>query len=150
MTTKQAVRRLESLKKEIKTDCQRAVRRVMNDAKRRAVKDSSGGYSPKRLAQLDHPYAKRHGPFGSGLLDPARINSQTGEFRAAWGVSLPESSDRGVTGRLFNMDDKADFIQYGTEFMVVRPIKERLELYIFDAATYELNRVAKGLERIYG
>lgn len=150
MTPRQAVRRVEALRREIKRDCQLAVSRTLREAERKAKQWSSGGFSPRTLAKMDHPYARRHGEFGSGTLDPATINAQTGEFRASWETSLPHFSDRQITGRLSNQDPKADFLQYGTEFMVVRPIKERLELYIFDSASFELARVVKGLERVYG
>lgn len=43
---------------------------------------SSGPYSLAELRRKDHPYAKRH---GSPLLDPGRVNAQTGKFRASWG-----------------------------------------------------------------
>lgn len=138
------------LQKELKTDAQKVVRDAIRAGEREAKKMSSGGYSLSTLAAMDHPYAERHGPFGSGALDPAKINKQSGEFYQHWGTDLPQSGDRVAVGRLFNNDAKADLLKFGTQTMVARPIDQHLELYIFDAATYGLQRAALALERIYG
>lgn len=150
MTVRQAARKVAAVRIEIRRECQKAVTRTMRDAQARAKKWSSGGFSPRTLAKMDHPYATRHGAEGSGVLDPGKINAQTGEFREAWQTSTPSPSSGSVSGRLSNFDPKADFLQYGTHLMVVRPIKERLELYIFDSASFELAKVVQGLERVYG
>lgn len=153
MTPRQAVRRVRALEREIHRDLQGAVRRTLSAAKQEAKRLSSGPLSFADLARLDHPYARRHGSRGNTAVmpgkDPSVINVQTGAFKEAWQVDNPQGGDTTVSGRLFNLDEKADFLQYGTRFMVARPIPQRLEGFVRDRAEKEVATAAKRLERYY-
>lgn len=146
MTAKQALKRVQALQREVKRDAQLAVSRTLTKAKAEARRESSGTFSLKELARKDYPYARRH---PSPLLDPARINVQSGEFREHWNTSLPQAGDSIVSGRLYNLSRTADFLDGGTRYMVRRPIADRLADFVHTTAVQELTVAARRLERFY-
>lgn len=86
-----------------------------------AVRLSSGPFSQSQLDEMDNPYAKRH---GSPLLDPGKINAQTGQFRASWqSVRLGR-----LNARVINTNWKGQFLVTpdgeGTRFMFHRGVDE--------------------------
>lgn len=82
------------------------------------IERSSGTLTAQDLAQLDHPYARRH---GRALRDSARINRRTGRFAAGWEM-LPAERGRGVVRRrIVNRTDRARWM-HGTRYMVERPL----------------------------
>lgn len=83
---------------------------------------SSGTFSLAMLAAMDHPYARRH---GKALLDPATINVQTGAFFQHW-----RTTKQADGGQIRNDDEKADFLKFGTETMVERPIEDEVEAFV--------------------
>jgi hypothetical protein len=92
---------------------------------------SSGPFSQADLDRKDNPYARRH---GSPLLDPGRINVQTGQFRSGWEVR----GDR-LHRQIVNDSNVADFLK-GTPSMFSRPIWDRIEAAVLEAvpgAEYE-------------
>jgi len=114
---------------------------------------SSGPVTPAQSAAKDYIYARRHGPLGLVQYMPQKsravINEQTGQFKASWYADAPQSQDRTVSARLSNQNEVADFLQYGTEFMVRRPINVYLTDFINNAALKELQIMTSRLERFY-
>ena len=70
---------------------------------------------------MDHPYAVRH---GKPLLPPEIINTQSGEFKAAWYMDAPRSTDGGktISGSVINDSEVADYLEFGTKKMFARPL----------------------------
>lgn len=95
------------------------LRRTVSFGVEQARKRSSGPFSLYELAEMDHPYAVRH---GMPLLDPSIINEQTGRFKASWQGEIGVSS-----GRVSNASDVADYLDQGTDTMFRRPIGDALE-----------------------
>lgn len=109
----------------------RAVSVALDDTVQTARHMSSGGRSSRTLARMDHPYATRH---GSPLLPPEIINVQSGEFLASWKAErTPEG------GRVINDSPVADFLQFGTKYMVARPIATVLTEELADNAERRIN-----------
>ncbi len=79
---------------------------------------SRGGRSLTRLAEEDHPYARRH---GRARLDPSIINMQTGRFYRGWKQGEVVTTDRGAKGRVYNQTNRARWM-FGTRLMVERPV----------------------------
>lgn len=77
------------------------------------------------------------------------INVQSGEFRADWMAGVPSVSGSTVKARLQNLNPVADFLQYGTEFMVRRPINVYMTDFLHNAALKELRVSTSRLERYY-
>lgn len=153
MNIKQARTRIQSLKREIVRDTKSAVARAVNAAEREAKRMSSGPLTLADLRKRDHPYAKRHGPLGKPSAMPkgtrSVINVQSGEFRADWMAGVPSVSGSTVKARLQNLNPVADFLQYGTEFMVRRPINVYMTDFLHNAALKELRVSTSRLERYY-
>ena len=85
--------------------------------------DSSGPYSLQKLADMDHPYAKRH---GTPQLDPSIINLQTGRFRSSWATEAVIWTGGYSVARLINDNPVADKLRLGTQFMFARPVDVRV------------------------
>lgn len=94
------------------------VRQASSVGGKAAREASSGRYSLSRLAEMDHPYARRH---GVARLDPATINVQTGRFLRGWREGAIMMTRRGAKGRVFNQTDRARWM-FGTRLMVERPV----------------------------
>ena len=74
-----------------------------------AERHSGGGLTARDLAQLDHPFARRH---GSPLLDPGEINRRSGRFQAGWTPIPPFREDGGSTVGIYNADEPvASYLQ---------------------------------------
>ena len=127
MTVVRALQTVRSLRREARREVVWAVDRAVKGALEDARAMSSGPFSLAQLRRLGHPYAVRN----AGLFSfaPAVVNLQSGEFRRAWQADAPKVSDSGtrVTARLSNQSGVADYLQYGTQFMVPRPIKQAVE-----------------------
>jgi hypothetical protein len=107
------------------------------------AKDFSSG--TKSLAQLrreDHPFAKRH---GRPLDPPEVINSQTGEFRAAWKVIAQTVKGMPVPA-IVNQNWKANFLKGGTKYMFNRPVDESVGKVLEPIRIENLKRETKKLE----
>lgn len=153
MTVKQARNQIVRLKTDIRRDTRSAVQRALNAGEREAKRMSSGHLTLADLAKRDHPYAKRHGPLGNPSKMPGHtrsvINVQSGEFRADWMAGAAVLQGSSVGGRLQNLNPVADFLQYGTESMVRRPISVYMTEFLHSAAMKELQVSANRLERFY-
>lgn len=159
MTLAQAKYRLANVRKAVRTELKGAVSRTLTKAQTRARRESSGPLREPDFVALNRPYARRHGgrygakaPLFSAMasIDPAVINVQSGEFRAAWSVDRPQAGDSGVSGALINESRVADFLEFGTRYMVRRPIVRTLERYVCDQAYAEVTEAVRRLERYYG
>jgi hypothetical protein len=74
------------------------------------------------LTALDHPYAKRWGPEGSGLHDPfQQVHEQTGELRAGLKTRPPSADAMGARASVYNDSETDPLIQIGTQTMIARP-----------------------------
>lgn len=85
---------------------------------------STGQYSSKQLRKMGHPYAKRN---PRPPQDAAIINLQTGIFKSAWQVIPAAKNLNSISAFIRNDSFVADFLQYGTDRMMVRPIRDRVE-----------------------
>lgn len=101
---------------------------------------SSGPYSQPQLDAMDNPYAKRH---GRPLLDPGRINVQTGAFRREWRDPETMRSGDGYSSRILNDSDVADFLRLGTRYMFSRPIGPEGEAYAEKATERHVARALR-------
>lgn len=100
---------------------------------------SSGSFSTRELAAMGHPYARR-APRPPG--NPAVINVQTGEFRAAWRVVRA-----GDVTRLVNDSKLAPLFSRGTTVMIRRPIARAVAQAIRQAREKRLRAAVRaGLE----
>lgn len=133
MTLKKVIAEVE---REILAEANRTVRTSIAHGMREAKKQSDGPLSPVDKVRMDHPYAKRHGSPLVGLLP---INQVSGEFYRDWDQSVPTGKGSQPTGRLFNFNEKADFLKDGTDKMFARPIEPYLMDYVADKAEQELN-----------
>jgi hypothetical protein len=90
-----------------------------------AVEYSGGRLSLAVLAEMDHPYARRH---GSPRLNPAYINTQSGGFLAGWRKEPGERKGDVLTHTVHNVSEVAPYLEQldpGTESrMVPRPLPE--------------------------
>jgi hypothetical protein len=97
-----------------------AVDIISDEAFLSALERSSGPFSSEQLADMDHPYARRH---GYPLLDPGTINVQTGAFKAHWRRERVADDHYQVV----NDDEKAEKILFGDFWTFNRPIDEAVE-----------------------
>jgi hypothetical protein len=139
-----AARYFRTEQQRIRLDLRRAAAAAIQSGFEYAKRESSGPFSLSALAAMDHPYAKRH---GSPMLDPGRINIQTGDFYRGWNNSKPMAGDAIILGRIYNLDRVADFLKYGTRFMFARPIEQRVETFLETAAYANVRQVAGNFER---
>lgn len=144
MALTRAKKDIRSLQREMKRELTRAAGATVGKVRAKAVERSSGPFTQKQLAAKDHPYAARH---PAPLLDPSLINSQRGVFRSAWDEDLPRVSDTRIAGKVFNMSDVADFLQFGTATMVRRPIAGTLSTYALMEGEKEVLAALKRIER---
>jgi hypothetical protein len=103
---------------------QRAELESAKEAKKIAVRLSSGKLTTRQLRKLGHPYRKG----GAPPQDPAIINrqSKSGGFRDSWKVGDPERTAKGSVVRLVNTAPHATFLKTGTDRMIARPIDKRI------------------------
>jgi hypothetical protein len=117
---------------------------AMKDAYRQARLKSAGTYSLADLADMDHPYAKRH---GTPLLDPSTINIQSGRFISSWKQMPITSSGGAIVGIIVNESVEADYLKDGTRYMFKRPIDVEVEAYLAQAIDDRVNQKIKVWER---
>lgn len=155
MTLAQARRTIEAARRDIRREIVWAAQRALEEARRDALAYSSGPLSLTTLRKRDHPYAKRHGPMGNPNAmpggDPAIVNVQSGAFKSAWHVDHPQMSDSGraIRGRISNQSQVADWLQFGTRFMVPRPIAQAVEASLASHAAEEVSRAERRLALTY-
>jgi|CXWL01.1.fsa_nt_gi hypothetical protein len=147
MTPKQAVRRIERLRIEVKTEIGRAVKRTTKKGVAEFRRMSSGTETPKSLRQKDYPYARRH---GTPILPPEIINKQRGVFFENTRDQPIRFDADGVHGQVINDSDVADFLNEGTDSMFRRPIADFVENYMENQAKIELETSLRKLEAKYG
>lgn len=92
------------------------------DARRVAIRLSSGTLTTAVLRQRGHPYARRN----PTSPNPEVINAQSGVFRAAWQIQAPVVSGGSVVSAVVNVSAVAAFMG-GTRFMVPRPIGDAVQ-----------------------
>lgn len=141
---RQARNGLRQLQREIRSELKTVGRTTIAHTQNEAQKRSSGPFSLRDLAKKDHPYAVRH---GAPRLDPSMINTQSGAFRSDWSTSGPSFDGTGIAARLFNDNEVADFLQYGTRTMFRRPIGEWLGVWMANHAEKEVNAMVQRIER---
>lgn len=135
MSITRARAQLKGARKHIEREAKHAAGAAVGAGKTKAMEWSSGPFSLAQLAKMDHPYAKRH---GTPRLEAGIINTQTGAFKSDWATSLPTYDGSTVSARLYNDNEKADFLQFGTPTMFARPIGKRLEQFVAERAVREL------------
>lgn len=150
MTPRDAIAFLPRLRSDILAEATKLVDETIKAGKSRAIKMSSGPLKAAKLAELDHPYARRHGPEGNPSLfpdnNPAIINVQTGAFRAAWQVKSASQLPKSIEATLRNDDVAADDLVEGTMWAISRPIIQSLELFM---KTEVAKNTSKTLLRLY-
>lgn len=143
MTVSQARSVVKALQKDVRRElvwaADRALRGALGDAK--AL--SSGPFTLAQLRKMGHPYARR----APGALDPAVINVQSGRFRQDWQADVPRMGDPGdvVRGRISNQSPVADYLQYGTRYMVARPVGLAVASALHNRAVQEVERAERRL-----
>lgn len=133
MTLKKVIAEVE---REILAEANRTVKTSIARGFKEAQKMSDGPLSPADKVRMDYPYAKRH---GSPLVSLLPINQVTGEFYQDWGQSVPTRKADQPTGRLYNFNEKADFLKGGTPTAFARPIEPYLMDFVANVAERELN-----------
>lgn len=152
MTIRQAQSKLKQVKRDVRRERVWAVDRALKRGLIEARIASSGPLTGRQRRQADYPYATRHGAQGKTSAmpggTPAIVNVGRGVFRRGWQIDPPRVSDGGnvVTGRLMNLTDVADYLQYGTKKMVARPIKPLLEMRLRRHLENEMSRAQRRLE----
>lgn len=152
MNIRQAQARLRQVKKDVRRERVWAVDRALRKGLADARFASSGPLTARDRREADYPYARRHGPMGKTSAmsggTPAIVNVGSGAFRKGWQVDPPRVSDGGnvVSGRLMNLTDVADYLQYGTRKMVARPIRPLLEMRLRRHLEDEFARASRRLE----
>jgi hypothetical protein len=119
----QIVEFLQGMSREAKIAATFAVGAMAETAKRKCQKTIGlTDHSLADLAKLDHPYAKRHGPEGSGLHEPYEaVHVQDGDLYNGLNVEAPVATAQGAQSAVRNSDPKDPWIQYGTTKMIARP-----------------------------
>lgn len=143
MTLTQFSRDLEG---QLRSEAVRAVGAAIGKGEAEAKAQSNGPLTPKDKRDRDYPYATRH---GSPLVPLLPINVVTGAFLSDWGTSIPTAKTDQATGRLFNFNEKAEFLKHGTEKMFARPIEDHLREYVADEAVKEINFSLRKIARRY-
>lgn len=107
--------------------CQETGDEIGRIALERAQWWSSGPFKQKQLTQWGHPYS-RDFPFSVGEGYPARINVQTGQFKAGWTWSHVRPVGTGdMVGTLTNTSNRTRWLtKIGTRRMIGRPVREAI------------------------
>ncbi|MBB6053283.1 hypothetical protein [Armatimonas rosea] len=91
---------------------------------------SEGTLTYSDLRRMGHPYARRD---PQTPLDPAMLNTHSGELLAGYEQESIEADDEGTSGMVFNDSEHAHRIMSGGKgdsLMVERPIVEAVEDFI--------------------
>lgn len=142
MTIREAQRLFERMDQQVDDATERGFKKVLDRGLALARKQTSGRRSLSELRRRDYPYAKRH---GSPRLDPAKVNSQSGDLLSRWfpagqfgastqvlgkGDKMPGrvlgSGTRDLRGSIVNDDPVTEFLE-GTTIMFPRPVAEAVE-----------------------
>ena len=105
----------------------KSVEKLLDDETKKNI---SLPYSLQQLADLDHPYAKRHGAQGSGAVKPYYgVNIQSGKLFAAEESGTVKASFSGtqLSAAAFVKIDEAQaphalHVIFGTSKMIPRPV----------------------------
>ena len=113
--------------KDVQGEVRDVMRRVQRQALREARKASSGTFgSPATLKAMGHPYSRR-APRAVAADYPARINVNSGRFRAAWQTRTTVNK-KSVSVKLSNPSPHAKYLTAaGTRKMVGRPALELIQ-----------------------
>lgn len=160
MTIREAQRLFERMEQQVDDAAERGFRKVLDRGLALARRQTSGRRSLSELRRRDHPYAKRH---GSPLLDPAKVNSQSGDLLSRWfpagqfgastqvlgkGDKMPGrvlgSGARDLRGAIVNDDPVTEYLE-GTTVMFRRPVAEAVEKKLEAEAE---SIVGKAIERV--
>jgi hypothetical protein len=119
----QAIRFLSSMPAKAKLAATFAVGAMAQRAKARCLEMITlDDHTQADLNRLGNPYAKRHGPEGSGLHDPyQQVHEQTGALAAGLKASAPRATATGARSEVINTDPLDKWIQGGTTVMIARP-----------------------------
>lgn len=137
MTARQAARTLRGLKPKVYRLVDKGVGKSARAAVTFAKWESSGPFSGRALAAMDHPYARRH---GRPLLDPSIVNVQSGLFRQSWQVERKAFAKGGDQFTVANRTSYADYLDQGTRFMFARPIATVVKAYWTTWAVVEIEK----------
>ena len=121
----------EQLMRAVKAGARRAMYRSTVEALRYARGVSSGPFSLRDLAHLDHPYAARHGQV-TGAVHPFWVNKQSGRFERAWLVM--------DVNRIKNPTYYASWLLTGTKKMLGRPYADAIREEWFRLRAAEIQR----------
>lgn len=132
---------IKAVGREIERRAKNAVQKTVNEGLKEAIWWSSGTLSSNQLRKMDHPFARRH---GSPLIDPTRINVQSGEFIEAW-----QGTHQGLKGLIINDSEHADQLKYGTERAFARPIEGKIADIVHESLERNLGAVKRQLEDKY-
>lgn len=145
MTVAQAKSSVKALQRDVRRELVWAADRALKGALADAKALSSGPFTLSQLRKMGHPYARRNA--GTFSFAPAVINVQSGRFRQDWQADVPRVSDPGdvVRGRISNQNPVADYLQYGTRFMVARPIGPAVAGALHNRAVQEVARAERRL-----
>lgn len=142
MTIRDAQRLFERMEQQVDDAAERGFQKALDRGLALARRQTSGRRSLSELRRRDYPYATRH---GSPLLDPAKVNSQTGGLLSRWfksgqfggstqvlgkGDKMPGrvlgQSVRDLRGAIVNDDPVTEYLE-GTTIMFPRPVADAVE-----------------------
>lgn len=121
MTAREAERELRNTANALRREVRRATKDCLGIVLSEARSRSTGPYSTRQLAAMDHPYARRH---GSPRLPAEVINVQTGGFLRRWRTAGPVPHGTGYRGSVRNDADYAGYLDTGTKRMFRRPVAD--------------------------
>jgi hypothetical protein len=107
---------------------QRLMREILKYGLGYSLMMSSGGLSSEDLAEMDHPYATRH---GSPKEPPEIINKQTGVFFDSWGIRVFSRS-----AQIYNDAPYAEELRDGKMWVFARPILDVVESAMEDELAF--------------
>ena len=140
ISTGRALKLFDGLEKRLIAAVIAAEAITLEDAKKEALRASSGTLSTKALRRMRHPYARRD---PQTPLDPGLINAQSGRFRRSWRTRRPRRSGRKITSKLRNSDPKGKWMR-GTSKMIERPVLVRIAKAIRPIRRYRLRQAVFG------
>jgi hypothetical protein len=119
-----------------------AERKTLDVAQSAFVKLSSGTMTGRQRRMLGYPYSRKN---PNGGVDPAYINSLTGNFRRGWVKTAPRLRNGMISSSVVNRSKEADYM-FGTRRMVQRPIDAKVASAIKSIRLTNLrNAIVRGL-----
>lgn len=146
-----AKRELRAVRADIQRECRTAVGTAIKKGWQEARYFSHGPLSMAQLSALKHPYSARRPNFGAMPGgDPTIINYQTGAFARDWMYDPPRATDSGISAKIYNDNEVADYLNEGTDRMVRRPLADFISDRLTYYALYELELAKRRLYVKYG